>query len=155
MEHERRDRARHKRASERHGHCPTKNPSPTYVTYASMLDRCHNQRSSRWAYYGARGVVVCARWRESFAAFLGDMGERPDGHTLDRLDNAGNYEPGNCRWATPAEQCRNRRSTVLSMEQAQRIRALHSEGLGYRTIAKSFGVSFGMIRDVVKGRAWV
>jgi hypothetical protein len=74
-----------------------------------MVKRCSNPRSWAWKYYGGRGIDVCARWRQSFADFLADMGERPAGLTLDRKNNDGNYEPKNCRWATRAEQSQNRR----------------------------------------------
>jgi len=78
-----------------------------------MKARCERPSHKAFAHYGARGVSVCDRWRSSFECFLADMGPRPPGHTLDRLDNSGNYEPGNVRWATPLQQTRNRSSTVL------------------------------------------
>jgi hypothetical protein len=74
-----------------------------------MRQRCENPKATKYPRYGAVGVSVCARWRDSFENFLADMGERPPGRSLDRIDPAGNYEPGNCRWATPIEQRANRR----------------------------------------------
>lgn len=77
------------------------------------IARCHNPQHPQYIYYGGRGITVCARWRNSFENFLADMGVRPEGLTLDRRDNDKGYEPGNCRWATRAEQTRNRRCAVL------------------------------------------
>jgi hypothetical protein len=75
-----------------------------------MIRRCTNPDSTGYARYGGRGITVCDRWRESFANFLADMGPKPTPrHTIDRINNDGNYEPGNCRWATGKEQCRNTR----------------------------------------------
>jgi hypothetical protein len=82
--------------------------APTYRSWASMIQRCTNERRPNFPYYGGRGIKVCDRWRE-FAAFLEDMGERPDGMTLDRVNNDGDYEPANCRWTGKQQQALNRR----------------------------------------------
>lgn len=92
----------------KHGHARVGVKSATYITWGGMIQRCFNPKAPTWEYYGGRGITVCARWR-SFENFLADMGERPQGRTLDRLDNDGNYEPGNCQWATRSEQLLNRR----------------------------------------------
>ncbi len=82
---------------------------PTYRAWAAMKRRCYNPRAVNFKYYGGKGVAVCRRWRDSFGAFLSDMGNKPEGHTLDRFPNKnGNYEPGNCRWANQKSQCNNK-----------------------------------------------
>jgi hypothetical protein len=84
--------------------------SPEYTTWLAMKKRCYYPKHEKWRIYGGRGITVCDRWRYSFANFLADMGHKPSPeHTIDRYPDAdGNYEPGNCRWATPLEQQWNR-----------------------------------------------
>lgn len=86
---------------------------PLYDTYHAMLMRCYDLRHVAYKNYGGRGITVCDRWRESFANFLEDMGDKPEGYTLDRIDNDCPYTPENCRWATREEQQSNRQGTRL------------------------------------------
>ena len=93
----------------KHGHTVGGKWSRTFQSWSDMKTRCYNKNSLDYENYGSRGIVVCDRWRDSFENFLADMAEKPAGLTLDRINNDGNYEPGNCRWATYSEQNKNRR----------------------------------------------
>jgi hypothetical protein len=108
----------------KHGHTWKGGCTPTYRSWVSMIQRVTNPNEKNYPRYGGRGIKVCESWRGrgGFARFLADIGERPEGKTLDRVDVNGDYEPGNCRWATRSEQQRNRRpmGTVQGRQESRR-----------------------------------
>ena len=116
-----------------------------YFVWRKMVCRCHDERDPRFAYYGARGIAVCERWRNDLAAFLADVGQRPSPkHSLDRIDNDRGYEPGNVRWATQREQMRNtRKNRLLTVRGETRSLAEWAERFGIRSGAILYRLSRG------------
>lgn len=105
-----------------HGHTIEGKVSPTFKSWLSMLARCYDPKNVSYPRYGAVGVKVCERWRESFENFLKDMGRRPSRKfSIDRVDGSLGYEPGNCRWATRISQNRNRSSNVWISVNGERM----------------------------------
>ena len=90
--------------------------TPTHRSWQHMKQRCNDPKSTQYRWYGARGIKVCPEWVNSFSQFLKDMGERPEGHTLDRIDTNGDYTFKNCRWATLKQQSDNRRNPSEAMK---------------------------------------
>lgn len=134
-------------ASRTHGMTKT----ATYRSYRSMLNRCHGPGDTAdTAYYRDRGIKVCPQWQSSFEAFMADMGERPAGHTLDRIDPELGYSPENCRWATHKQQQNNRRTfnRFLSCEGRTKTVQQWSEetGLTHSCILKRIGMGWPVER---------
>lgn len=155
-----------------HGHTRAGWMSRTYQAWVSMRERCGNQTRRGYKNWGGRGISVCERWL-TFANFLADMGERPDGKSLDRVNNDGNYEPNNCRWATASEQALNRRRRTtdhiqhntaatrnacakLSEDQVRYIRRTYvpRKHPTLQELAAELGVSPSLVHLVAKRKAW-
>lgn len=112
--------------------------SRTYSAWSAMIQRCHNKNSDNFQHYGGRGIEVCDKWRNSFAEFLADMGECPDGMEIDRRDNDLNYSPDNCRWISHQENTRNTRASktwvIDGVEYDSISHAREGTGLSSKTI---------------------
>lgn len=137
-----------------HGHSAGGKETPTFKSWMSMRARCNDPNHNRWRIYGGRGIKICARWRDDFGAFLEDMGERPPGTSLDRIDGNGDYEPSNCRWADVHTQTANRRTVKLSMEKAEAIRAAARGGAKGRALAAEYGVRESTVSAVLNNHIW-
>ena len=106
----------------KHGHSSKANPTPEYRAWSAMKTRCFNVRARSYKDYGGRGITVCPYWRISFENFLADVGHRPSKfHSLNRINNNGNYEPGNVEWTTADNQTTNRRTTIFVKFRGKRV----------------------------------
>lgn len=112
--------------------------TPEYRIWQQMIQRCHNPKRPQYRYWGGRGIVVCDLWRHSFVQFFADVGLRPSAqHTLDRIDNDGNYEPGNVRWATLSQQSGNRRRPRKGSNANGRPNTSSFKGVSYKRHLKT------------------
>lgn len=119
--------------------------------------RCYNPDDLGFPNYGARGIAVCPEWRDlaAFCAWMdANLGPCPEGMSLDRINNDGNYEPGNVKWSTQPEQIHNSRSAKLTMAAAAQIRTRHAAGESQGALARAYGVSRSAIRLVIIGETW-
>lgn len=155
-----------------------KSSHPLYWIYGDILARCSRSTHHSWANYGGRGIQVCVRWREDFWNFVADMGERPGDKnagravmSIDRINNDGDYEPGNCHWATYSQQANNKRSfgwletldqhgelnhmAKLTWPQVHEIRSRYSAGgCTHKSLSIEYAVCEGTVQQIVEGRTW-
>lgn len=132
-----------------------KKDNPAYTSWHGMRQRCNNSNDKDYARYGGRGIKVCKRW-DSFFVFLADMGERPSSqHSIDRIDNDGDYEPSNCRWASRKEQTHNSRVAKLDAKKVQDIRSKYLRGIVTQTdIGRLFGIDQSVVSRIINGKIW-
>ena len=134
----------------RHG---LSNKSRTYKSWKEMRRRCTSKTADQYKWYGGRGIKVCDRWND-YELFLEDMGDRPEGMTLDRINNDGDYEPENCCWATHKEQTRKQTTNKLSEDLAAQLRDDRASGMTYRALGQKYGISRTSAHRCASGITW-
>jgi len=139
----------------KHGLCST----PEWKIWKGIKIRCFNSKDPNYHNYGARGITMSKDWKEDFLNFynylkstIGLFPGKP--YSLDRINNDGNYEPGNIRWATPKQQCRNMRKTILTEEKVKLIRDTKKNGGSLRKLSKEFGIDYSYVKRIARGKHW-
>lgn len=139
-------------AHNRHKHGLT--GTPTYKAWSGMKRRCYCEKDPNFKHWGGRGIKVCARWLDSFDNFLEDMGLCPSGMTIDRENNDGDYEPGNCRWADRTTQSRNRRFSRVTPEIVEQIRADRRDGKKLQWLSFKYKIGLSHVHRIVNYESW-
>lgn len=128
-----------------------------HAVWHAMISRCQNQNNWRYKYYGARGISVCESWQnfDNYYEWINkNLGERPSKkHSLDRINNDGNYEPGNLRWADPSEQAKNKRGPKLNKQIVDQIRS-DATTMSRKELSEKYGVAESMISRIINNKRW-
>lgn len=137
----------------KYGHSANGSVSGTYGSWAAMMERCHNPKNKNYRAYGAKGVTVYGKW-QTFAGFLEDMGEKPDGWSIDRIDPFGDYEPSNCQWLPAEVNSRKHRYHRLNVELASTLKSRFLLGQNQADMAREFDLSQALVSSVCTGKNW-
>lgn len=130
--------------------------TPEYSSWLNMKHRCYYEKHGSFHRYGGRGITVCPEWKNSFLAFYEYMGKKPNPkYELDRIDNGGNYEPGNCQWISHKDNSRKTSATKLNLEQVEEIKKIYSKGnITAKAISEMYNVCDNTVNYILKGKCW-